>query len=213
MIAKNLERLIGEIAHRKETEMVQRFQNLRNLSGIHFPSGRGKHAENLMPHQIVVGVLSIVPSKPGYTMYLLSLLSLKPVGGKKASFFGAETFSGAIQIILENNSALESFLELRASVSEIDAQGTGGTAEIIYTDENGKEKIAYFVTKNALTLMAEGAENTYNPRAALTQIREETIFYRELFQRIVESLEDEKEYKKVIGSINPDTLEINVKYN
>jgi hypothetical protein len=194
MIAKRLESLIEEVAHRSETEMVQRFQNLRNTSL--FPKSRGKNAEDLTTRQIAAGILSIVPSKPGYTLYTIGLLKLKPVGGREASFFGAETLGSAIETIIENEDALTAFLEMRVSDREIYAQGAGGKAAIVYKDGE-EEKTAYFVHETALSLMGQGAERNYNPRAILLQVCTETVYYPELFQRIVRALKEERRYQKI----------------
>ncbi len=198
MIAKQLEGLIIDVAHRSQTEMVQRFQNLRNTSL--FPKSRGKNAEDLSIPQISAGILSIVPAKPGFAMYTIGLLKLKPVGGQEASFFGAASLGEAIKIILENKHALEAFLELRVSASEIDAHGIGGTARIIYKDGDS-EKTTFFVHETAISLFTKGAERTYNPRAALLQVSTDIVYYPELFHRIARLLERERERKEIDNPI------------
>lgn len=206
MIAKQLERLIIDVAHhRSDTEMVQRFQNLRNTSL--FPKSRGKNAEDLTPHQIAAGVLSIVPTKPGFALYTIGLLKLKPVGGKDASFFGAENLGKAIETIIENEAALNAFQEMRVSASEIDAHGTGGTARIIYKDGD-KEKIAFFVHETAVSQFSKDAELKYNPRVALLQISTDTVYYPELFKRIVRSLSDERKRKEMESLFVSQTVAI-----
>ena len=119
-----------------------------------------------------------------------------PVGGQEASFFGSANLSEAIEKILGNKHALEVFLELRVSASEIDAQGTGGTARIIYKDGD-REKTTFFVHETAISLFTKGAERNYNPRAALLQISTDIVYYPELFHRIARSLEGEQEQKEI----------------
>jgi hypothetical protein len=191
MIAKQLERLITDVSRRGGTEMVQRFQYLRNTSL--FPKSRGKNAEDLTLPQIAAGILSIVLEKPGFTIYTNGLLKLKPVGGPEASFFSADTLGKAIETIIENKDALAAFLEMRVSA---DVQGAGSTARIIYKDR-GKEKIAFFIHGTAVSQLVKGAERTYNPRTALSQISTDTVYYPEIFKRIVRSLENERKRKEM----------------
>lgn len=191
MIAKQLESIVGKNAHRSTTEMVQRFQKLRD-SGL-LPTSRGKNADNLTMKQIAAGILSIVPTKPGFTIYAESLLDLRPVGGIDASFFGAKNLSDAINIILERKDALDSFQELRASVCEIDVKGTGGCAEIIYKTNGNLINTAYFVQKTALSVLGKGAEETYNPRTSNLQVRQDTVFYSRLFENVSKELSNIRE--------------------
>ena len=199
MIAKQLESLIGKVANRNEAEMVQRFQNLRNTSL--FPKSRGKNAEALTYHQIAAGILSITPAKPGYVIYAKSLLKLQPVGGQAASFFGAETLGDAIEIILKRQEALDAFLEMRVSDSEIYAHGSGGTATIVYKSEND-EKMAHFVISTAVSLFNRGAEKNYDLRAAMLQVKTETVFYPKLFQKIAQFIKEENRYKQMMSELN-----------
>jgi hypothetical protein len=47
------------------------------------------------------------------------------------------------------------------------------------------------------------AELTYNPRTALLQISTDTVYYPELFRRIVRSLENERKRKEMEASSLP----------
>jgi hypothetical protein len=198
MLAKRLESLIAneyrntDIARRTDAEMIQRFQCLRD-DGL-LPTSRGKNAEDLSEQGLVAGLLSIVTRKPGYTSVAVrALMSLRPVGGRGASFGNSETFGAALAALVKEESPIERLLEVRISDSEIytNAHGRG---VIVYKDGRS-EKSAYYVHQNAMSLMAAGSEKSFNPRDLISSMITETLLFPTLFRKIANELKREKMYR------------------
>ena len=191
MIAKRLEGLIADTAGRGETEMVQRFQKLRD-SGL-LPKSRGKNADNLSHDEIVSGILSVIAARPAYAGLTAKFLKyLRPVGGTDASFANATTFGKAIEPLINDPDALDALLEVRVSDSEV-YKNSHGRAAIVYRSGKG-EKVAYYVRKEAVSLMQVGAQDTYNPRDLISDVIIETVFLPRFFKRITRELEEERRY-------------------
>ena len=191
MIAKRLEGLIADTAGRGETEMVQRFQKLRD-SGL-LPKSRGKNADDLSHDEIVSGILSVIAARPAYTGPTAKFLKdLRPVGGTNASFANATTFGKALELLINDPDALDALLEVRVSDSEV-YNNSHGRAAIVYRLGKG-EKVAYYVRKEAVSLMQVGAQDTYNPRDLISDVIIETVFLARFFKRIARELEEERRY-------------------
>ena len=191
MIAKRLEALIMDTAGRSETEMVQRFQKLRD-SGL-LPKSRGKNADDLSHDEIFSGILSVIAARPGYAGLTAKFLrDLRPVGGVEASFADAKTFGKAIQALFNDPDALNALLEIRVSDSEV-YKNSHGRAAIIYRSGNA-EKVAYYVRKEAVSLMQAGARGNYNPRDLISDVITETVFLPHLFKSIARELEEKRRH-------------------
>ena len=198
MIAKRLEGLVGGAAKRSEAEMVQRFQKLRDFGLL--PKSRGKHADELSPNQIVSGVLSTVAARPGVAGVTVRILKgLRPVGGAGASFASADSFGQAIQALFNDAHALDSLVEVRVSDSEV-YTNSNGRAVIVYR-AGGQEKTAYYVRKEAVSLMQPGAEKAYNPRDLISDVITETIFLPRLFNRIDRELSKQRRHAEAMRAI------------
>jgi Methylamine utilization protein MauJ len=185
MIAKHLESFLSEaisqtdLAGRSPAEMVQRFQQLRGAALL--PKGRGKNAQHLSPTEMVAGLLSVVPAKPGFAgLGSKILMDLRPVGGTNASFGQAATFGQAVELLLNESNAQQSLLEVRVSDSEVGVN-THCRAAIHFCSE-GSEKIAHYVNGLVVSLSQTGAELTFDPR--LPTMITETVFYPPFFRRL-----------------------------
>lgn len=198
MIAKRLEGLVGGAAKRGEAEMVQRFQKLRDFGLL--PKSRGKNADDLSPDEIVSGILSIVAARPGYAGLTAKFLKgLRPVGGTGASFASADSFGQAIQALFIDAHALDSLVEVRVSDSEV-YTNSNGRAVIVYRADR-QEKTAYYVRKEAVSLMQAGAEKSYNPHDLISDVITETIFLPRLFNWIDRELTKQRRHAEAMRAI------------
>jgi hypothetical protein len=120
-------------------------------------------------------------------------MSLRPVGGRNASFENSETFGAALAALVKEEAAIEGLLEVRASDSEIytNAHGRG---VIVYKDGRS-EKSAYYVHQNAVSLMGAGSEKSFNPRDLISSMITETLLFPTLFRKIANELKREKMYR------------------
>jgi hypothetical protein len=135
MFARRLESLLArevgktDLAQRAPDDMPQRFESLRGYRLL--PAGRAKNVTPLSSAQMATAILAIATVKPGFAgLAGKTLRSLRPVGGVEASFQKCATLGSAVECLLQNPSALDSFLELRVSDSEIyiNAHGRGAIA-------------------------------------------------------------------------------------
>lgn len=211
MIAKQLEGILSEavsrtdFSRRSQADLVQRFQSLREFGLL--PRGRGKNAQHLTSKEVVSGILSVVPEKPGYAGTAAKILkNLRPVGSVEASFNGAKTFGEALSKILIEVGSLEAIVEVRASVSEFYTNNNGRAAILI--NENGKIRTAYFVSELATSLMGNGAEETFDPRSLSTTTVKETVFLPQFFKRISDALKVEYPEHAFDHLIDPDEEEL-----
>lgn len=203
MIAKQLERLLLELTTRGSADLVTRFQALRELRLL--PISRGKNADDLSASEIVAGILSVVAERPSYAALSAKMLrGLLPVGGDAASFRAASSFGKALEEILASREALDSLLEVRVTDSEV-GKNSSGRAAIYYSDATGAERVAWFVRREAVSLLQPGAEKDFEPRHALHQTLIETVFYKKVFRRIHTELDRERKLGTVMGQDSEET--------
>lgn len=132
-------------------------------------------------------ILATVTAKPGFAgLAGKPLSSLRPVGGAEASFAQCPTLGKAVETLLQSPAALDSFLELRVSDSEIYTNAHGRSA-IVYRS-GGDIVTCHYVHQNALSLFHAGAEKDFDPRAVVSSTVTETVFYAGLFRKIVNEL-------------------------
>ncbi|MEK9970044.1 MAG: methylamine utilization protein MauJ, partial [Ferrovibrio sp.] len=132
------------------------------------------------------GILSIVPDNPKFAGFsAIVLRDLKPIGGVTASFHHASTFGGALEIILENSNALTNVIEIRISISEMYTNGHGRAS--IHYREGDHHKTAFFIGKEAVSLMQVGSEESYDPAALISSTTKETVLYPEFFRRLIQT--------------------------
>lgn len=194
MIAKRLETLVGSTVRCNEAEIVQRFQKLRDVGLL--PTSRGKNADHLTSDQIVSGILSVVSARPGFAGVTTKFIrGLHPVGGVEASFGNAGTFGQALACLFADESLLACVREVRVSDSEIYTNSCGRAA--IFYREGKQEKTAYYVRKDALSLMQKGAEITYDPRDLISDAITEIVFFPRLFQQIAREVIEHERFTKL----------------
>ncbi|MFH0302931.1 methylamine utilization protein MauJ [Bradyrhizobium sp. 31Argb] len=206
MYAKRFESLLTEqigqtgLSSRAPDEMSLRFESLRGYGLL--PSGRVKNVTPLSPSQMAATILATVTAKPGFAGLAGKTLSnLRPVGGAEASFAQCATLGNAVEALLQNPTALDSFLELRVSDSEIYTNAHGRGA-IVY--RSGDEIVTcHYVHQNALSLFHAGAEKDFDPRAVISSTVTETVFYAGLFRKIVNELAREATTRLAPPVIDP----------
>ncbi|NKB20311.1 MAG: hypothetical protein GKS01_07430 [Alphaproteobacteria bacterium] len=196
MIAKRLEGFLRTTVPQSSTDIVQRFQELRKFNLL--PKSRGRSAEHLSDQEIVAGIMSTICDRPGYAGITTKiLLDLLPVGGASASFYGADNLRDALILLFHDDVALQSVLEIRISDSEVGKNGHGRAA-IIYLKEN-QEITAYYVRKEAASLLGPGAEKEYNPRASYLSAISERVFFSRVFKLLAKELKQEREHMEIMS--------------
>ncbi|MCA1515633.1 methylamine utilization protein MauJ [Bradyrhizobium sp. NBAIM01] len=189
MYAKNLARILGllcqdsDVSHSIPQEFDDRFDSLRRYGKL--PRGRERREEQLTPHHIAAAIFGLVPLHPGWAGHVAIVLGgLRPVGGPGASFFGAETISDVVGILLAVEEARKSFIRMTLTVAETGVNSNGG-AEVVYLHD-GQKRRAYFVPDGAISLLSPGAENGFDPdrnRMNAPAMREMS-FNQEFFRRL-----------------------------
>ena len=151
---------------------------------------------------MATAILAIATVKPGYAGLAGKTLSgLRPVGGVEASFQKCATLGAAVQCLLQSPAALDSFLELRVSDSEIytNAHGRGAITYI-----SGDDVLtAHYVHQNARSLFRAGAEEDFDPGDLISSVVTEMVFYPSFFRQIVGELTREASTPLIPPAIDP----------
>jgi hypothetical protein len=187
MIAKELETILGTEFGLGEAEMVQRFQSLRNMRLL--PNSRGRNAEHIHPDMIVSGLLSVVDPRPGMAGVTTgSLRGLLPVGGASNAFAGAESFSQALQVILNNEDILRTVIEIRVTSDETYTNATGHAVIIFSCDEDEYAHETCYVPPTAKSLLQPGMEENYDRRTLNRSIIREVVIFPCIMERIANNI-------------------------
>jgi hypothetical protein len=206
MYARRFESLLAEevgktdLSQRAPDDMPSRFESLRGYRLL--PSGRTKNVTPLSLTQMATAILAIATVKPGYAgLAGKTLSSLRSVGGVEASFQRCVTLGSAVQCLLQSPAALDSFLELRVSDSEI-YTNAHGRAAITYV--SGDDVLtAHYVHQNARSLFHAGAEDDFDSRALISSAVTEMVFYQPFFQQIVGELTHEASAPPIPPAVDP----------
>jgi len=206
MYARRFESLLAEevgktdLSQRAPDDMPLRFESLRGYRLL--PSGRTKNVTPLSLAQMATAILAIATVKPGYAgLAGKTLSSLRSVGGVEASFQRCVTLGSAVQCLLQSPAALDSFLELRVSDSEI-YTNAHGRAAITYV--SGDDVLtAHYVHQNARSLFHAGAEDDFDSRALISSAVTEMVFYQPFFQQIVGELTHEASAPPIPPAVDP----------
>jgi hypothetical protein len=178
MNAKRLEAILAEEFAAAESEMVQRFQNLRD--SLLLPVSRGRNATQVSRDQIVSGLLSVVSQRPASAGATATLLrGLVPVGGADAGFAGATTLAQALRLALGDRALRDSIVELRLTDSEV-LPDAPGRAAICYAGD----AMTYYVQGMAAALLGPGAEHSYDPMDLVFSVIRETVIAPRLLDRL-----------------------------
>jgi len=190
-----------DVSQRAGDDVIQRFESLRNYRLI--PAGRTKNVTPLSLTQMATAVLSIATVKPGYAgLAGITLSSLRPVGGEELSFQKCATLRSAVECLLWNSAALESFVELRVSDSEIYTNAYGRGA---ITYRSGDMLMTtYYVHQNAVSLFRDGAQEEFDPRDVISSAVTEMVFYPPFFREINRELEREASAPPISPAIPPE---------
>ncbi|WP_342361500.1 methylamine utilization protein MauJ [Terrarubrum flagellatum] len=203
MYAKNLERILDLLSERCDVspghpgEHSERFKSLRDYAML--PRGRERREEQLSNRHIANAVLGLISLRPGWAgLGAIILADLRPVGSIDASFFGAETLSDAVQILLASEDARKDFLQLTITLAETGTNSNGG-ATLLY-QSSGARRQAFFVSKMAVSLLSPGREVNFDPekhRLNSAAAREMT-FMPKFFHELAKELEIAKLFPKPV---------------
>jgi hypothetical protein len=191
MYAKQFQALLTQkvgktdLSQRAADDMPQRFESLRGYRLL--PVGRTKNVTPLSLVQMATAILAITTVKPGYAgLAGKTLSSLRPVGGVEASFQKCPTLGSAVERLLQGSAALDSFIELRVSDSEIYTNAHGRGA-IIY--RSGDSILtAHYVHQNSISLFKSDAEKDFDSRELISSAVTEMVFYSSFFQKLAAEL-------------------------
>jgi hypothetical protein len=194
MYAKNLARILGLLCQNSDVpygtpqELDRRFDSLRRYGRL--PRGRERRDEKLSNTHIATAVFGLVPTHSGWAGHVAIILEgLRPVGGVESSFFMAGTLSDVVGILLSDEKARKSFIRMTLTVAEIGTNSHGG-AEVVYLND-GEKRRAYFVPKEAISLLSKGREVDYDfdrDRMNAPTLREMS-FTQEFFRRLARECE------------------------
>lgn len=194
MYAKNLARILGLLSQKCDVssstlqELDERFKSLRGYGRL--PRGRERREEKLSHEQIAAAIFGLVAVHPGWAGHVAIILQgLRPVGGTDASFFMAETLGQVVAKLLTDKEARKAFTRMTLTVAETGMNSHGG-AEVVY-QSNGEKRRAYFVPKEAVSLLSPGREIGFDPdrdRLNAPSMRE-TSFTQEFFRRLAQECE------------------------
>lgn len=199
MYAKNLERILALLCERSDAshsapeEFDERFKSLRDYGRL--PRGRERREEKLSDKHIAAAVLGLAAMRPKWSGHVAIVLEgLRPVGGTEASFFATATLTDVVAVLLSNKDARKCFIRLTVTVAETGVNSNGG-AEVVY-ERDGEKRHAYFVRKEALSLLSPGGEVGFDPdRDRLTApAMREMSFNRTFFERLARECEIAKRF-------------------
>lgn len=197
MFAKNLEILLDRLFQKSDVssdlpkEFADRFDALRRSGRL--PRGRENQAKPLTDSEIASAILGMACSTPSWAGQAAVILSgLRPVGGTDASFFGAETLQKAIEHILCEPNSRRNVIQLRVSVAE-GGINSHGYATLSY-EIKGVMHRAFFVPKEAISLLQPGAERDFNAEQRYSPASKETVFSSAFFDRITLEVERAKAF-------------------
>jgi hypothetical protein len=199
MLARQLASFLATELHTIEpsrtrpADIQERFERLRGYRML--PTGRTKNVTHLSHAEIAAGILCIGATRPGYAGSIANMLAkLQPVGGAQSSFRQGATLSLAIQELFQSEAALESFVELRISESEV-STNSHGRASITFREKDATIT-AHYVSPMASTLLRSGANETFDPRNAVTTVVAEKVFYPRFFRRLYRTLQSEAAFPR-----------------
>jgi hypothetical protein len=181
MNAKRLEMILaGEFAT-GESEMVQRFQKLRDCGLL--PVSRGRNAEGISRDHAVSGLLSVVSHRPSSAGVAATMLrDLVPVGGSETGFAGASTLAQALRLALADRALLDSLVEIRLTENKVHSNAVGRAS--IFFVQRQAELATYYVQRTATSLLQPDAERTYDPMDLSSAVIRETVIAPRLLRHI-----------------------------
>lgn len=180
MYAKDLSLLL----HRKlsETlfyeETLKRFESLRGYGKL--PRGRANAGQRLTNEEIASAVLGFVPTHSGWAGHVALIMGdLRPVGGIEASFQKTVSLRAAMAAMLSEDSCCKALISLTLSIARI--PGNDEYQATLIFEEGGRRKVASYVSKYAVSLMAAGAEKAFDHDCPLSSNTRQLVLSRAFF--------------------------------
>lgn len=203
MYAKNLENLLSKLCRETDVSvqddraMAQRFESLRDYDRL--PRGRQNRERILTLQQIGHAILGLVPVTPGYAGHVAIILaSLKPVGGKSASFNECESLLAAVEELLNVASGYDGSMRLMLS-----ATGSAANSHCIAKLELREPKSSrdiWFVHQNAVSQFQPGAECEFNPDNYIANCGRQMSFSKRFFVQIVRKIDEFRNHPPPLAS-------------
>lgn len=201
MISKKLEILLGDLAGRSSSEMVQRFHSLRQADLL--PKSRGRHAADLWTAHVAYGILSLCSPMPSMAGDVVkSLGSLRSIGETQGNVLDF------MRDIIDYHSVAHSVQELRMSEGD-HISGEGFRVTVVYLEE-GIEKINYFISSDEYDLFRKTGK-PYD-RRYIVGAAVETVLYPPFFDGLAEALkkDNHKEKYEAAKKVDHDAFERSV---
>ena len=195
MYAKELSLYLHQELAEPQTydETLKRFESLRGYGRL--PRGRATAGLRLSDEHIANAVLGFVPILPGWAGHVALILGdLRPVGGKTASFLGAETLVKAIATLTVSQDACNSIVRVALCIAQKSSDDEYHASILFKKD--GVRRTASYVSKMAHRLMGEGAERNYDhdcPQAASTR---QLVLGCEFFDRLCRDVNISRQLNK-----------------
>lgn len=193
MIARQLRDILCEdvvptsISRHPYDDIVERFDNLERYRLL--PKSWARSTKPLSPVQIAAAILSIVAPEPVWAgVTVKTLLNLRPVGGSNASFCQRDTLGSAISDLVEDISAEHTFIELHISDDRFDDRSYG--MGMVRYKHGETEKVSHYVSPMALSLLADGAESTFDPNIMHPSVYRVNIYRAAFFDQIRDSIKE-----------------------
>jgi hypothetical protein len=181
MYAKNLSLLLHSQLSEECSydKTLKRFETLRGYNQL--PRGREKAEQRLSNEEIARAILGFVPSLSGWAGHVaLCMSNLRPVGGVDASFQNTSTLIEAMAALLSDDVHCTALVSLTLSIARIPGNDEYH-ARIVFEDAVERKSSSY-VTKNALSLAASGAEKSYDHEHPLSSNTRQLVLSQEFFR-------------------------------
>lgn len=176
----------SDASHADPSEFRARMESLRGYDRL--PRGRENHGTLLSNEQIADAILGLAALKPAWAGHAaLILRTLKPVGGKPASFEEAENLSEAVQRLLTDKQSRERLIDLSLTSAE-HGTNANGHATLRHQTAEGV-KTVHFVHQLALSLHGAGAEKTYDQRSWARPASRQLVLSRVFFENLAKRIE------------------------
>ncbi len=183
MYAKNLSLLLHRELSEEHSyqETLKRFESLRGYGQL--PRGRGKAGQRLTNEEISRAILGFVPTRAGWAGHAALIMSeLRPVGGQEASFRKAASLVDSMAAIFADDEICDSLFSLSLSIARI--SGNDAYHAKLRFEQSGQRRVVSFVSKNALSLSAAGAEINFDHDRPLSTNTRQLILNREFFREL-----------------------------
>ena len=183
MYAKELTHILHAAFARPDPfgDTLTRFEHLRGYDRL--PRGRENAAKRLTDLQIASAVLGFVPTAPAWAGHVsLCLGGLCAVGGPKASFKSSRTLLETITAVLSSDEACKSVVAITLTIAQ-DNRSDEYYARAVF-DEDGHRKTVSYVSKLAVSLLGDGAEQRYDHDRIDAPTARQLTLGREFFLRL-----------------------------